>query len=110
MEKLWEVYALKYAERDDRVRGESFIFDSDHLSKHPMDYFVWVLKSEDDIILVDTGFDVDEARRRFRPIVRAPQKALSALSLEPKDIKKTIITHLHYDHAGSLKDFPNTIF
>ena len=38
MEKIWEVYALKYAERDDRVRGESFIVDSDHLSKHPMDY------------------------------------------------------------------------
>ena len=43
MDKLWEVYALKYAERDDRVRSESFIFDSDYLSKHPMDYFVWVL-------------------------------------------------------------------
>ena len=110
MEKLWEVYALKYAERDDRVRSESFLFDTDHQSKHPMDYFVWVLKSGDDVILVDTGFDVDEARRRFRPIVRAPQKALSALNLAPKDIKKTIITHLHYDHAGSLRDFPNTVF
>ena len=41
----------------------------------------------DDIILVDTGFDLDEARRRHRPIVRAPQKALQALDLEPKDIK-----------------------
>ena len=95
MEKLWEVYALKYAERDDRVRSESFIFDSDYLSKHPMDYFVWVLKSEDDIILVDTGFDLDEARRRHRPIVRAPQKALQALDLEPKDIKIRVLQYFY---------------
>ena len=29
LEKKWEVYALKYAERSDRTRKESFIFD-DH--------------------------------------------------------------------------------
>ena len=110
MDKLWEVYALKYAERDDRVRSDSFILDINHAGIHPMDYFVWVLKSEHEIILVDTGFDVDEAHRRSRPIIRAPQKALSALNLRPEDITKIIITHLHYDHAGSLKDFPKAKF
>ena len=29
LEKKWEVYALKYAERSDRTSKESFIFD-DH--------------------------------------------------------------------------------
>lgn len=110
MEKLWEVYALKYAERDDRVRSESFILDANHSGKHPMDYFVWVLKSDKEVILVDTGFDAEEAKRRFRPILRAPQEALSALNLKPEDITRAIITHLHYDHAGSLKDFPNATF
>mgnify|MGYP002176703819 FL=1 len=110
MDKLWEVYALKYAERDDRVRSDSFILDINHAGIHPMDYFVWVLKSEHEVILVDTGFDVDEAHRRSRPIIRAPQKALSALNLRPEDITKIIITHLHYDHAGSLKDFPKAKF
>ena len=110
MEKFWEVYALKYAERDDRTRSDSFILGFDHASKHPMDYFIWVLKCGEEVILVDTGFDAEEARRRNRPILRGAPESLKALNLKPEDIKKLIITHLHYDHAGGLRDFPNAIF
>ena len=53
-ELLWEVYAVKYADRNDRTRNDSFMFDSDHNSTHPMDYFVWVLRSGAETILVDT--------------------------------------------------------
>ena len=30
LEKKWEVYAIKYAERNDRTRNDSFIFDDVH--------------------------------------------------------------------------------
>ena len=43
-DKLWEVYAVKYADRNDRTRNDSFMFANDHNSNHPMDYFVWVLR------------------------------------------------------------------
>ena len=33
LEKKWEVYAIKYAERNDRTRNDSFIFD-DHAHEH----------------------------------------------------------------------------
>ena len=55
LEKKWEVYALKYAERTDRTRKESFIFDDHSHEAHTIDYFIWVLKSDKDIIIVDTG-------------------------------------------------------
>ena len=42
---LWEVYAVKYADRNNRKRVESFILDPAHDQPHPMDYFVWVLKA-----------------------------------------------------------------
>ena len=64
LDKVWEVYALKYAERSDRTRGESFIFDDHSSQAHTIDYFVWLLKSEDDAVIVDTGYDYDEAKRR----------------------------------------------
>ena len=54
---LWEVYALKYSERNSRTRADSFIFDDDHASPHAMDYFIWVLRSGEQTILVDTGYD-----------------------------------------------------
>jgi len=107
---LWEVYALKYSERNGRTRADSFIFDDDHDSPHAMDYFIWVLRSGDQTILVDTGYDENEAVARGRPILRSPQAALRALDLSPEAIDRLIITHMHYDHAGSLQDFPNARF
>ncbi len=83
IEKNWEVYALKYAERADRTRSDSFIFDDHSHQAHTIDYFIWVLKSEKDIIVVDTGYDYDEAKRRDRPIQRAPSEALKAINVEP---------------------------
>lgn len=110
MEKLWEVHALKYAERNSRTRADSFIFDDDHASPHDMDYFVWALTSGDEVVLVDTGYDETEAKRRGRPILRDPADALSALNLKAEDISDVIITHLHYDHAGGLDRYPNAKF
>ena len=52
---LWEVHAVKYADRTSRTRADSFIFDDNHDAPHPMDYFMWVLRCGSEVILVDTG-------------------------------------------------------
>ena len=110
LEKNWEVYALKYAERTDRTRKESFIFDDHSHEAHTIDYFIWVLKSDKDIIIVDTGYDYEEAKRRNRPIDRSPSEALKAININASQVTDVIITHLHYDHAGGLIEFPNAKF
>lgn len=103
----WQVHALKYADRNARTRADSFIFDDNHDAPHAMDYFIWVLRRGDDVILVDTGYDQDEAASRDRPIRMDPREALAPLGLKAEDITQLIITHLHYDHAGGLHLFPN---
>lgn len=107
---LWEVYTIKYAERNERTRADSFLFDDDHASPHDMDYFIWILKNADQTILVDTGYDRREALSRGRPILRDPAEAIKSLDLNPTDIDTVIVTHLHYDHAGGLAHFPNATF
>jgi len=67
----WEVHAVKYAERNARTRADSFIFDDNHDAPHAMDYFMWVLRRGDEVILVDTGYDQPEAASRERPILLA---------------------------------------
>lgn len=103
----WQVFALKYAERNARTRADSFIFDDNHDAPHAMDYFIWVLKRGDEVILVDTGYDATEAASRDRPIQLDPREALKPLGLSAEEIKQVIVTHLHYDHAGGLHLFPN---
>ncbi|MFD0981990.1 N-acyl homoserine lactonase family protein [Tropicimonas aquimaris] len=103
----WEVHAIKYADRNARVRGDSFIFDDNHDAPHAMDYFMWLLRRGDEVILVDTGYDDAEAASRDRPIRLDPRAALEPLGIAPLDIGQVIVTHLHYDHAGGLHLFPN---
>lgn len=107
MSGIWEIFALKYAERNNRTRSESFIADPHHDAQHSMDYFVWILKSSDKTILVDTGYDIEEGQRRDRPIETPPVQMLEAFGHHPDTIDTVILTHLHYDHAGSLYAFKN---
>lgn len=103
----WEVFAVKYADRNQRTRKDSFILDDDHHLPHEMDYFIWVLRQGSEIVLVDTGYDQEEGDRRERPIRLNPVEALAPLGVDPQTVSTIIVTHLHYDHAGGLKHFPN---
>ena len=110
MHELYEVYALKYADRPGRTRADSFLLDDDHASPHDMDYFLWVLRNGSRTIVVDTGYDQAEGNRRSRPILNDPVAGLRLLGIAPEDVGTVIITHLHYDHAGALDRFPHATF
>jgi glyoxylase-like metal-dependent hydrolase (beta-lactamase superfamily II) len=105
--KVWEVYALKYAEWHTRTRAQSFLGEDDHSTPYPMAFYTWVLRHENDAILVDTGYPASEAERRNRPISRDPTSLLSVLGLAPEAIRTVVLTHLHYDHAGALDAYPH---
>jgi glyoxylase-like metal-dependent hydrolase (beta-lactamase superfamily II) len=110
MTESYEILAVKYAERTNRTRGESFINADDHASPHPMDFFVWVVRNGRRTIVVDTGFDAAEAEKRNRVVLRSPAQALAGVGIDAGTVGDVIITHLHYDHAGTMADFPNARF
>ena len=110
MPGIWDVYAIKYAERNERTRADSFLDDDHPAAPHGMDYFVWLLDDGEQRVLVDTGYDAEEARRRGRPILRDPARAVEALGEAAEGLETVIISHLHYDHAGGLTRYPNARF
>lgn len=109
--ETYEILALRYAERPQRLRQENFLERVDqHDSPMPIDFYVWVLRSDRRTIVVDTGFDHAEAAKRDRSVLRLPSEALADVGVQAAEVQDLIITHLHYDHAGTLKDFPNSRF
>ena len=40
----WEIYAIKYGDRDGRTRADSFIFDNNHDAPHAIDYYMWLIR------------------------------------------------------------------
>ncbi len=110
MNEVWEVFALKYAERNSRTRNDSFLLDDNHTTPHDMDYYLWLLKSPTRTILVDTGYDTAEGIARDRPVEIEPADLLKRFGVAPDTIDTVIITHLHYDHAGSLPAFTAATF
>lgn len=105
----YNVYAVKYAERDAR-RGEHFIGGDPHDTPMPMDYFVWAVIGPDRTWVVDTGFGELDASTRGRRLVRTVTEALATVGVDAAAVTDVIITHLHYDHVGGHGEFPQARF
>ena len=80
-----------------------------------------LIESEAGLVLIDTGFgtkDVDHPKRRLSPFfltlnniqLREEETAVAQvrqLGFRPEDVRHIIVTHLDFDHAGGIEDFPN---
>lgn len=105
----YEVFALRYATVK-RQPQENFISPDPHEGPLSMDYFVWAIRGEGRTIVVDTGFGAEAAERRGRTLLQPPRQALEGLGVDCDAVADVVITHLHYDHAGNLQDFPKAKF
>lgn len=72
-------------------------------------YSFWLVDHPDGLILVDCGFREQAARRKSINYERTPVAALAALGIAPDDISAIVLTHLHFDHAGTVPDFPQAV-
>jgi glyoxylase-like metal-dependent hydrolase (beta-lactamase superfamily II) len=92
------------------------VFERGHLTCHCL-----LVESHNGLILVDTGLglrDVENPRTRlsrfflalvspeFRQDMTAVRQ-VERLGLKPTDVRHIVLTHLDFDHAGGLDDFPH---
>jgi len=104
------IHAIRYA-RHERSAADNFLGGTDHVTPMPLDYYVWLIERDGMApLLVDTGFGDEAAARRGRTMIRPVVEGLRAIGVAPETIEDIILTHLHYDHAGRLEDFPNARF
>jgi glyoxylase-like metal-dependent hydrolase (beta-lactamase superfamily II) len=103
----YEVYAVRYASFQNRTRRETFLgVDPHDAAPMPVDYYVWVIRNAARTVVVDTGFDHAEGGRRNRVLTCLPRDGLARLGVDAGQVADVIVTHLHFDHAGTIGDFP----
>src|SRR3954447_13068493 len=105
----YEIYAIRYATRQAR-RADHFVGGDPHDAPMPMDYFTWVVRGPERLVLVDTGFTAPVAAQRKREHLRCPVESLNLLGIAPESVRDIVQTHLHYDHVGNFDKFPNARF
>ena len=109
MPTVYEVYAIKYAKHD-RNASANFIGGDPHDGPMPIDYFVWVIRNDEETWIVDCGFDKHSATERGRTLIRSVPEAIELVGVSATDVEQLIITHMHYDHIGNLAAFPKARF
>lgn len=102
------------------VGGRMFDGYSDGVSAHLICHCL-LIETEAGLVLIDTGYgtqDVRQPRDRLssfflalnRPQLRPEETALAQvvrLGFRPEDVRHIVVTHLDFDHAGGIEDFPN---
>lgn len=71
----------------------------------PMDYYIWVAVSPNNVVVIDAGFGPTVAQRRGRTHLASPVDLLHEIGVAADDARHLVITHLHYDHTGYLPEF-----
>lgn len=106
----YEVFALEYA-RMKRTSRDFYLRHPDpHEGPREIAYYLWVIRNEARTVVVDLGFDERAAKERGRTLVRHPVEALRSIGVDAGAVEHVILTHMHYDHAGTATSFPKAEF
>lgn len=112
-ETEYEVFALRYAYRNDNRASSTFYrFElyKEPEKEYPMDYFFWVVRNKDRTLLVDCGYTRARALERGRTLTASPTDLLARIGVTPDAVDHVVLSHMHWDHIGNVGLFPNATF
>lgn len=103
---MYQIIPIKVAES---VEPEPRIFYLGDCSKTIKLYtYFWLIKREEKIVLVDTGFNLEDGKT-LNPGIKqtkdeSPLCQLKRRNVNPEDVTDVIITHIHWDHLSEMID------
>ena len=99
------IIALKYGES---TISESLVFrDGDAEKRQKISFIMYLICTEDKIILVDAGCDTMEGwdMKYFC----GPLQVLKQAKVDPRNITDVILTHAHHDHVECVSLYQNAV-
>lgn len=108
----YEIYAIRYAKQDKRAEGHMFMGGDHNKMIQGLDFFTYALVGGGRTWIVDTGMTAKHAERMGRKydFLCRPSEALAEIGIDAKTATDVILTHAHFDHVGTLEDYPNARF
>jgi glyoxylase-like metal-dependent hydrolase (beta-lactamase superfamily II) len=112
-ESEYEVFALRYAYRNDNNASSTFyrfeLYEEPE-KQYPMDYFFWVVSNKHCTVLVDCGYTRARALERGRTLTGSPTELMARIGVDPETVDHVVLSHMHWDHMGNVDLFPNATF
>lgn len=106
---IYEIYAVKYAGPLTSSVAKVF-WNTDWEKQMERNYYIWVVKGKDEILIVDCGVAPALAQERQIPGYINPVNVLARIGIEASLVKRVVITHVHFDHINGIELFPNATF
>jgi glyoxylase-like metal-dependent hydrolase (beta-lactamase superfamily II) len=94
-----EIFAIRYSSREAQA-AEHFYRSAPCDGPMPMAYYVWLVRTDDAVVLLDTGYTAATAERLGRPYLGAPLATIAELGVDRVD--HLVLSHLHFDHTGHI--------
>lgn len=118
---MYEITAIPYGYQ--YYPGPAVFYFSAWFEWVRLELYFWLLKSEQYVVLLDTGMDQFYADKANPAVVRAvgdekaelvievdPIVALARHGIRAEDVDYVILSHLHLDHIACVPRFPRAVF
>jgi glyoxylase-like metal-dependent hydrolase (beta-lactamase superfamily II) len=107
--EILEIYLIKYGESNFNIKEIFYDSRNDSGVKICFDWLFYLIKYDDQYILVDCGFENEKYKKMFNLYkYENPITILEKNEIQPKNIEKLILTHEHFDHIGCAKNFKDS--
>jgi glyoxylase-like metal-dependent hydrolase (beta-lactamase superfamily II) len=108
---LWDVYVLEYARTKDQPWVD-LISGMYHDGVVDLPFSFVLARHGGRNVLVDTGHMQEDYENAFSrkfgiPKWISPVRMLSEMNIAPEAISDIFVTHAHFDHMGSIAEYPN---
>jgi glyoxylase-like metal-dependent hydrolase (beta-lactamase superfamily II) len=106
---IYEIYAVKYA--GPLISSVAMVlWNTDWEKRMERNYYIWVVKGKDEILIVDCGVSPSLAQEMGLQGYVNPVHVLKGIGIEASQVQKVVITHIHFDHANGIELFPKATF
>jgi glyoxylase-like metal-dependent hydrolase (beta-lactamase superfamily II) len=108
---IWEVFVMEFA-RSKNQPWVDLIAGMYHEGVMDLPFSFILMRNGTRVGLVDTGFMQEAPRGGFSrkfgiPTWISPLRMLAEMGIHADDVTDIFVTHAHFDHMGSIAEFPN---